>query len=219
MVYIIENNGVYGLTKGQFSATADVGSKLKSGLANDFQPVDTCALAIELGCAYVVRSFSGDNKQLVPLIQGALAHQGTALLDIISPCITFNNHEGSTMSYTSVREHDIPLHEIGFVPHFEPITADFEPGTIKDIPLPDGSHLRLKKLGRDYDPTNRKQAIESLFESRAKGELLTGLIYIQEGKPNYNDLMHLSKTPLARLGDKELRPSKEALEELMQEMM
>ncbi|OGQ05231.1 MAG: 2-oxoglutarate ferredoxin oxidoreductase subunit beta [Deltaproteobacteria bacterium RIFCSPLOWO2_01_44_7] len=219
MLYIIENNGVYGLTKGQFSATADLGSKLKSGLANEFPPVDCCALAIELGCNYVVRSFSGDNKQLVPLIKAALSHKGTALLDVISPCITFNNHEGSTMSYDAVRAHDIPLHEIGFVPHFEPIQADFEPGTTKDIVLPDGSHIRLKKLNRDYDPTNKLLALKTLAESKEKGELLTGLIYIQEGKPDYNELMHLSDTPLAHLTEKELKPTPAALQEIMQELM
>lgn len=219
MVYIIEDNGVYGLTKGQFSATADLGSKLKSGVANEFPPIDCCALAIELGCSYVVRSFSGDNKQLVPLLKGALSHKGTALLDVISPCITFNNHEGSTMSYDCVRAHDIPLHEIGFVPHFDPIQADFEPGTTKDIELPDGSHIRLKKLGRDYDPADRNTALRTLAESRAKGELLTGLIYIQSGNPDYNELMHLSETPLAQLTEENLRPAPEALTAMMQELM
>lgn len=219
MVYIIENNGVYGLTKGQFSATADQGSKLKSGLVNDFPPVDACALAIELGCSYVVRSFSGDQKQLVPLIQAALSHKGTALLDVISPCITFNNHEGSTMSYDAVRAHDIPLQEIGFVPHYEEITADYEPGTTKDITLPDGSHLRLKKLARDYDPTNKMEAIKALKESKEKGELVTGLIYIQEGNSDYTELMHLSETPLAQLTEKELRPSEKELQEIMQEFL
>lgn len=218
MVYIIENNGVYGLTKGQFSATADIGSKLKSGIANDLPPIDCCAMALELGCSFVVRSFSGDNKQLVPLIKAALSHKGTALLDVISPCITFNNHEGSTMSYDSVRAHDIPLHEVGFVPHFEPMQVDFEPGTVKDLTLPDGSHLRLKKLHRDYDPTNKQAALSAVTESRAKGELLTGLIYIDGAKPDFNELMHLSDTPLAQLGEKDLRPSKEILQEIMQEL-
>lgn len=219
MVYIIENNGVYGLTKGQFSATADKGSKLKSGLANEFPPIDCCAIAIELGCSFVVRSFSGDNKQLIPLVKAALSHKGTALLDVISPCITFNNHEGSTMSYDNVRAHDIPLHEIGFVPGTDPITADFEPGTTKDIVLPDGSHIRLKKLHRDYDPTDRTLALKTLSESRGKGEFLTGLLYIQEGNPDYNTLMHLSNTPLSRLNEKELRPSPQALQEIMQELL
>lgn len=219
MVYIIENNGVYGLTKGQFSATADLGSKLKSGLVNDFPPVDTCAMAMELGCSYVVRSFSGDQKQLVPLLQAALCHKGTALLDVISPCITFNNHEGSTMSYDAVREHDIVLQEVGFVPFYEPITADYEPGTVKEIALPDGSRLRLKKLARDYDPTDKMGALKALKESKEKGELLTGLIYIQQGNSDYNALMHLSETPLAELTEKELKPSEEDLKEIMQELL
>lgn len=218
MVYVIENNGVYGLTKGQFSATADVGSKLKSGLMNDFPPVDCCVLAIELGCSYVVRSFSGDNKQLVPLIQGALAHRGTALLDVISPCITFNNHEGSTMSYDAVRAHDIPLHEIGFVPFYEPIQVEIEPGVVKDIELPDGSHLKLRKLGKDYDPTDKEGALKMLHESKNRGEWATGLIYIQEGLPSYNELMHLSATPLAQLTEKELRPAEAELAQIMHEL-
>ena len=219
MVYIIDNNGVYGLTKGQFSATADKGSKLKSGLANDFPPIDCCAMAIELKCSFVARSFSGDNKQLVPLIKAALSHKGTALLDVISPCITFNNHEGSTMSYDAVRAHDIPLHEIGFVPSYEPIKAEFEPGTTKDIELPDGSHVRLKKTNRDYDPTNRIAALDAIEQSRSKGEWLTGLLYIREGEPDYNTLMHLSQTPLAQMGEKELRPSEAVLKEIMGELM
>ncbi|MDP2600607.1 MAG: 2-oxoacid:ferredoxin oxidoreductase subunit beta [Deltaproteobacteria bacterium] len=219
MVYIIDNNGVYGLTKGQFSATADKGSKLKSGLANDFPPIDCCAMAIELKCSFVARSFSGDNKQLVPLIKAALSHKGTALLDVISPCITFNNHEGSTMSYDSVRAHDIPLHEIGFVPAVEPIKAEFDPGTTKDIELPDGSHIRLKKIDRDYDPTNRIGALDTIEKSRSKGEWLTGLLYIREGEPDYNTLMHLSKTPLAHMSEKELRPSETVLKEIMGELM
>lgn len=218
MVYIIDNNGVYGLTKGQFSATADKGSKLKSGLANDFPPIDCCAMAIELKCSFVARSFSGDNKQLVPLIKAALSHKGTALLDVISPCITFNNHEGSTMSYDAVRAHDIPLHEIGFVPPAEPIHAEFEPGTTKDIEMPDGSHVRLKKIDRDYDPTNRIAALDAIEQSRSKGEWLTGLLYIREGEPDYNELMHLSKIPLAQMGEKELRPSEAVLQEIMGEL-
>lgn len=216
MVYIIENNGVYGLTKGQFSATADLGSKLKSGIVNDLPPVDACAIAIELGCSYVVRSFSGDNKQLVPLLKGGISHQGTALLDVISPCITFNNHEGSTLSYDCVRKNDHPLHEVGFVPHFDPIEADFEPGTVKDIELPDGSHLRLKKLDRDYDPTNKELALKTLAESKAKGEIATGLLYVNEEKADYSKLLHLNEIPLAQLSEKELRPPKQVLDELLE---
>lgn len=219
LVYVIENNGVYGLTKGQFSATADKGSKLKSGMVNEFPPIDCCAMAIELGCSFVARSFSGDNKQLVPLVKAALSHKGTALLDVISPCITFNNHEGSTMSYDNVRAHDIPLHEIGFVMPQEPIQADFEPGTVKDIVLPDGAHVRLKKLHRDYDPTDKMPALKTLAEAKAKGEFVTGLIYISENSADYNERMHLSNIPLVQLAEKELRPSPAVLDEIMRELM
>lgn len=215
MVYIIENNGVYGLTKGQFSATADVGSKLKSGIINDLPPIDTCLMAIQLGCGYVVRSFSGDNKQLVPLVKGGLAHCGTALLDVISPCITFNNHEGSSLSYDQVRRKDHPLHEVGFVPHHEGITAEMEPGETKEIELPDGSRITLKKLDRDYDPTDKGLAMRTLEESRAKGEIVTGLIYVNEEKPDCAALLHLSEKPLSHMKEPDLRPSKEVFDEIM----
>ena len=136
MVYIVENNGVYGLTKGQFSATADAGSKLKTGVVNDLPAIDLCAIAIELGCGYVARSFSGDMKQLVGLLKGALAHRGTALLDVISPCVTFNNHDSSTKSYKWAKDHEIPIHEIGFIPYYEEISVDYDPGTTQDDRAP-----------------------------------------------------------------------------------
>lgn len=215
MAYIIENNGVYGLTKGQFSATADLGSKLKSGMINDLPPIDTCQLAIQLGCGYVVRSFSGDNKQLVPLVKGALSHRGAALLDVISPCITFNNHEGSSLSYDEVRKKDHPLHEVGFVPHYDPITTEMEPGETKEIELPDGSRLTLKKLDHDYDPTDKALAIRTLEEAREKNEIVTGLIYVKEGNPDCAELLHLSHKPLAHMGEEDLRPSKAIFDEIM----
>src|SRR5262249_14525125 len=146
MIYIVENNGVYGLTKGQFSATADLGSQLKTGVVNDLPAIDLCAMAIELGCGYVARSFSGDMKQLVALIKGAIAHRGTALLDVISPCVTFNNHESSTKSYKWAKDHEEAIQEIGFVPFFEEIHVDYDAGTTQDVKLHDGSHIRLKKL-------------------------------------------------------------------------
>jgi len=167
----------------------------------------------------VARSFSGDNKQLVPLIKAALSHRGTALLDVISPCITFNNHEGSTKSYDNVRAHDIPLHEIGFVQEAAPITAEFEPGTVKEITLPDGAKVRLKKLSREYDPTDKFRALTTIEESVVKQELLTGLIYINEESKTFMDMLHLSATPLAHMTEKELRPPKEALAAIMQEAM
>src|SRR2546421_1935820 len=150
IIYIIEDNGVYGLTKGQFSATADLGSKLKTGVINDLPPIDTCVLAIQLGATFVARSFSGDKKQLLTLLKAAIAHRGTVMLDVISPCVTFNGHEGSTKSYKYVQEHEEAITEVGFVPHFEDISVDYEPGTTFDVRMHDGSHLRLRKLHEDY---------------------------------------------------------------------
>src|SRR5438093_2796253 len=182
MLYIVENNGVYGLTKGQFSPTADFGSKLKTGVSNDLPAVDLCSLAIELGCGFVARSFAGDPKQLVALLEGALAHRGTALLDIISPCVTFNNHEGSTKSYKHAKESEELLHEIGFVPFFEPITVDYPEGTTKVVEMHDGSHIVLKKLERDFNPMNKAETLRMLRAANEAGEFLTGLLYIDPVK-------------------------------------
>src|SRR6187200_1533617 len=151
MVYIIEDNGCYGLTKGQFSPTADLGSKLKTGVINDLPPIDTCALAIELGATFVARSFSGDKKQLLSLLKAALAHRGTVMLDVISPCVTFNDHEGSTKSYDYVKDHEEPVSEVNYVPHFEDIAIEYEEGSAREVQLHDGSRIFLKKLDRDYD--------------------------------------------------------------------
>src|SRR6059036_411407 len=155
IIYIIEDNGVYGLTKGQFSATADLGSKAKSGVSNDLPAIDVCAMAIELGCNFVARSFAGDPKQMIALLKASLGHRGTALFDVISPCVTFNNHEGSTKSYKYAKDHDELLHEISFVPFFEQITVDYAEGETKDVELHDGSHIRLRKTDKGYDPTNK----------------------------------------------------------------
>ena len=155
IIYIIEDNGVYGLTKGQFSATADLGSKLKTGVINDLPPIDTCALAIQLGATFVGRSFSGDKKQLLAMLKAAIAHNGTVVLDVISPCVTFNDHEGSTTSYKYMQEHEEAISEVGFVPHFQEIDVEYDPGTTIDVEMHDGSHLRLRKLHEDYDPTDR----------------------------------------------------------------
>src|SRR5579871_5146936 len=155
VIYIIEDNGCYGLTKGQFSATADIGSKLKTGVINDLPPIDTCALAIQLGATYVARSFSGDKKQLLALLEGAIGHRGTAMLDVISPCVTFNDHEGSTKSYKYSKDHEEPIQEVGFVPSFEDIAIEYDEGTETDVKMFDGSTLRLKKLSRDWNPTDR----------------------------------------------------------------
>src|SRR5579884_3280968 len=172
VIYIIEDNGCYGLTKGQFSATADIGSKLKTGVINDLPPIDTCALAIQLGATYVARSFSGDKKQLLALLEGAIGHRGTAMLDVISPCVTFNDHEGSTKSYAYVKDHESVLEDVSFVPFFEDISVEYEPGTTRDVTLHDGSHLLLKKLNVDYDPTSKIEALRVLEESQRKGEVL-----------------------------------------------
>jgi 2-oxoglutarate/2-oxoacid ferredoxin oxidoreductase subunit beta len=218
IVYIIEDNGCYGLTKGQFSATADLGSKLKTGVVNDLPPIDTCALAIELGATFVGRSFSGDKRQLLSMLKAALAHNGTVMLDVISPCVTFNDHEGSTKSYKYMKEHDEPLHEITFVPHFEDISVEYEPGEAMDVTMHDGSRLRLRKLEHDYDPTNRVQSISRILESHEKGEVLTGIFYIDPKKPNFIDLLNLHAKPLATLPQELVRPPREALETVMEEL-
>jgi 2-oxoglutarate ferredoxin oxidoreductase subunit beta len=218
MIYIVENNGVYGLTKGQFSATADLGSRSKGGVVNDLPAMDLCALAIELGCAYVARSFSGDMKQLLPLIKGAIAHRGTALLDVISPCVTFNNHEDSTKSYKWAKEHEIAIQEIGFVPFFEEIQVDYDPGTTQDIVLHDGSHVRLRKLREDYDATDKMAALSLLHEGQEKQEFLTGLIYVEPQKPDFLSLLHLPQLPLAAYPDERIRPGRESLEKIMEEL-
>jgi 2-oxoglutarate ferredoxin oxidoreductase subunit beta len=218
MIYIVENNGVYGLTKGQFSATADEGSRSKGGVVNDLPAIDLCAMAIELGCAYVARSFSGDMKQLVGLLKGAIAHRGTALLDVISPCVTFNNHESSTKSYKWAKDHEIPIQEIGFVPYFEDITVDYDPGTTQDIALHDGSHIRLKKLRADYDATDKKAAFELLRESKEKNEFLTGLLYVEPTKKDFLTLLGMPDRPLVELPAEKLRPTREALASIMESL-
>jgi len=215
IIYIIEDNGCYGLTKGQFSATADLGSVLKTGVVNDLPPIDTCALAIELGATYVARSFSGDKRQLLALLEGAIAHNGTAMLDVISPCVTFNDHEGSTKSYSYVRDHDEPLEEVSFVPFFEDISVEYDPGTTTDITLHDGSHLLLKKLDSGYDPTNKGEALRALTESHDKGEVVTGLFYVETKRQNFIELLNLVEEPLATLPESRVRPPQSALDEVM----
>ena len=216
VVYIIENNGVYGLTKGQFSATADVGSTMKNGRPNALMPIDCCAIAIELGCGFVARSFSGDQKQLRPLLKAAFAHRGTAVLDVVSPCVTFADHEGSTKSYAAVKQSDTPLHEIDFVPYFEDIHVDYAPGTTREVELPDGSHIVLKKLAEDYDPTSRARALMTLEEARTERRLVTGLLYVEPEKPAFDRDLGLVDTPLARLPLEQVRPPRRVLEEIME---
>ncbi len=214
MIYIVENNGVYGLTKGQFSATADINSPSKGGMLPSGEALDLCALAVELGCGFVARSFSGDKKQLIPLLEAAFSHDGTAFIDVISPCVTFNNHEASTKSYTHHRQHDIHFHDPSFVPHFEHIDVEYSEGETEEVTLHDGSKLLLKKLDKYYTPTDREQAMRQLTATRNRGEVLTGLIYINEEIPTLIDNLNLTKKPLAALTETDLRPPPAVLEEL-----
>ncbi len=218
IIYVIEDNGCYGLTKGQFSATADIGSKLKTGVVNDLPPIDTCALAIMLGATYVARSFSGDKKQLLALLEGAIGHRGTVMLDVISPCVTFNDHEGSTKSYSYVKDHEEQLEDVSFVPFFEDISVEYDPGTTQEITLHDGSRLLLKKLSIDYDPTRKVEALRLLTEAHDKGEVLTGLFYVDTQRQNFLQLLNLVDEPLATLPESRLRPPKQALDEVMEEL-
>jgi len=218
MIYIIEDNGVYGLTKGQFSATADLGSKLKTGVINDLPPIDTCALAIMLGATFVGRSFSGDKKQLHTMLKAALSHRGTVMLDVISPCTTFNDHEGSTKSYKFVIDHEEPLHDLNFVPHFNEIDVEYDAGTSINVTMHDGSQLRLRKLERDYDPTNKTEAIKRIMESHEAGDVLTGVFYLNTTAPNFLDMIDMTDRPLATLPESVTRPSRQVLEECMEEL-
>ncbi|MGH9397388.1 MAG: 2-oxoacid:ferredoxin oxidoreductase subunit beta [Terriglobia bacterium] len=218
LVYIIEDNGCYGLTKGQFSATADMGSALKNGVVNELPPIDTCALAIQLGATYVARSFSGDKRQLLALLKGAIAHRGTSMLDVISPCVTFNDHEGSTKSYAYVKEHEEVLEDVSFVPFFEDIAVDYDPGTTKDVVLHDGSHLLLKKVNRDYEPSNKIEALRALDESQREGEILTGLLYVETGRRDFIDLLNLVDEPLATLPEVRVRPPQTVLDQVMEDL-
>jgi 2-oxoglutarate ferredoxin oxidoreductase subunit beta len=214
MVYIVENNGVYGLTKGQFSATADKGSKSKRGIANMDEPLDLIGMAMLLGASYVGRSFSGDKKQLVPLIKGAIEHRGAAFIDVISPCVAFNNHAGSTKSYEYVRQHNEAVNRLDFIESREEITADYEPGAVVEVPQHDGSIVRLRKLAADYDATDRIKVMNYLQQRAAAGEVVTGLLYID---PHAQDLHHHLNTvgaPLNQLGTRELCPGAVALERI-----
>src|ERR1044071_2532824 len=214
MIYVIENNGVYGLTKGQFSATADLGSTLKSGLPNDLPPFDCCALALKWGATFVARSFSGDKKQLTAILKTAISHNGLSVIDVISPCVTFNDHEGSTKSYSYMKEHEAVLHELDFVPFFEEISVEIPEGEAMDVQMHDGSHLRIRKLDRDYDPTNRLASLAVLEEAEAKGEVLTGVLYVTTSKPTFTELLNLADEPIATLPESRVRPSKTVLDQV-----
>ncbi|MGL4809450.1 MAG: 2-oxoacid:ferredoxin oxidoreductase subunit beta, partial [Giesbergeria sp.] len=214
MAYIVENNGVYGLTKGQFSATADRGSRSKKGVINNDSPVDLVGLALQLGATYVARSFSGDKEQLVPLIKGAIGHGGAAFIDVISPCVTFNNHAGSTKSYDYVRQHNEAVSRIDFMPQHSEITAQYAPGEAIDVQQHDGSVLRLRKLHADYDPTDRYAALSYMNAHHARGEVLTGLLYLDPVATDLHLSLNTSDTPLNALGAQQLCPGAKALEKI-----
>ena len=215
LIYIVENNGVYGLTKGQFSATADENAKLRSGEVNRFPNIDLCGMAIELGATYVARSFAGDPKQLVALLRGALAHSGTAVIDILSPCVTFNNHPGSTKSYTWGKDNEEPIHLVDFVPEFEQIEVEYGEGESQDVQLHDGSWIRLRKLDEDYDPTKRRSARELMLEAQEKDRFLTGLLFVDPDKPTLLDTLEMTDTPLALLDESRLRPPPGVLDDII----
>lgn len=216
MVYVIENNGVYGLTKGQFSATADYEQTLKYAGTNPFMPVDLCLEALTANCGFVARSFAGDPKQVTELIKAAFSFEGTAVLDIISPCVTFNDRDDSTKSYGWGREHEDPLHDVTYVPRYEEIQVDYEPGETTMVRLHDGSALVLKKLDEEYDPTDRSAAIQLLDEARTNRVLATGLIYFDSSQTSLQDSEQMIKRPLIELTADELRPSQESLQVVLE---
>jgi 2-oxoglutarate ferredoxin oxidoreductase subunit beta len=214
MLYITENNGVYGLTKGQFSATADRGSKSKAGGANNDSPLDLVGLALLIGATFVARSFSGDKKQLVPLIMAGLSHKGPAFIDIISPCVAFNNHPGSTKSFDFVRQHNEAVNRLDFMDPREPITVDYEPGTTTEVTLHDGGKLMLAKLHPEYDPHDRIGAMTYMQKRASAGELVTGLIYMDPAPRDMHDAMNTIDVPLNTLGVKDLCPGSAALDKV-----
>ncbi|MAU75052.1 MAG: 2-oxoacid:ferredoxin oxidoreductase subunit beta [Candidatus Poseidoniaceae archaeon] len=215
MVYIIENNGVYGLTKGQYSATADIGSKKKKGPINKTQPIDLCALAINLGCTFVARSFSGSKKQLNSLIKAAMSHKGFALIDVISPCVTFNNNDESMKSYGYVKENEITLHMADYIPHFNPITeVEVPEGHYRDITLHDGSTIRLETISEEHDPANAVAALTALHNAEADAKHVTGLLYFDNTKASLAEDLGLVETPLIDIADETLRPTKSVLDEI-----
>ena len=218
LIYIIEDNGVYGLTKGQFSATADLGSKLKTGVINDLPPFDCCALGLKWGATFVARSFSGDKKQLQAILKAAIVHDGLSIIDVVSPCVTFNDHEGSTKSYGYMKDHEEALHELDFVPSYEDIEVEIAEGEEVDVKMHDGSVLRLKKLGRDYDPTVKLNALAALEEAEKRHQVLTGVLYVNTEKPNFLEMLNIMDEPLATLPQSKTRPPRAVLDEVMEEL-
>ena len=215
LAYIIENNGVYGLTKGQFSATADEGQHLKYAGLNELPPIDLCLEAVVADCGFVARSFAGDPRQVEALLKAALSHRGTAVLDIISPCVTFNDHDDSTKSYAYGKAHEEVISDFTFIPAREEITVDYAEGTAVDVRMHDGSVIRLRKLDNGYDPTDRFAAMRLLEEAHQQQEFITGLIYVNEGRPDLPELERLPETPLAHLPAEKLRPSRDALAQVL----
>jgi 2-oxoglutarate ferredoxin oxidoreductase subunit beta len=214
MVYIVENNGVYGLTKGQFSATADRGSKSKRGVVNTDNAIDMAALALQLGATYVARSFSGDKKQLVPLIKGAIEHSGAAFIDVISPCIAFNNHAGSTKSFDYVREHNEAVNFLDVLTGRPPIHVDYAPGSVQIVEQHDGTTLALRKLNNDYDVNDRLAAMTFIHEHAARGQIVTGLLYLEPDASDLHAHLNTVDAPLNALGERELCPGQAALDKL-----
>jgi len=216
LLYVLENNGVYGLTKGQFSASADRGSTSKKGEANSMEPIDGCLLALSLGATFVARSFSGDKAQLVPILKAGLTHRGFAFIDVISPCVTFNDHEGSTKSYAYTREHNVEVVQADFVPPRSEITTDYDPGSARNVRLHDGSWLRLRKVAEDYDPTDRDRAYAFIREHQHRSEVVTGLLHIAPGTADMHAQADTVPTPLVQLPYEQLCPGSAALETLQQ---
>ena len=215
MVYIVENNGVYGLTKGQYSATADIGSKKKKGPINETQPIDLCALAINLGCTFVARSFSGAKKQLNAILKAAMSHKGFALIDVISPCVTFNNNDESMKSYGYVKENEVTLHMTDYIPHFNPITeVDVPEGHFRDITLHDGSTIRLETISKEHDPSDAVAALTALHDAETNAKHVTGLLYFDNTKASLSEDLGLVDKPLVDVSNDELRPSKSMLDKI-----
>ncbi len=218
IVYIVENNGVYGLTKGQFSATADEGQELKYAGRNELPPIDICLEALIADCGFVARSFAGDPRQVELLLKAALSHRGTAVLDIISPCVTFNDHDDSTKSYAYGKAHEEMISDFGFVPAQEEITVDYAEGQTADVVMHDGSVVKLKKLDNHYDPRDRFAAMKLLETAHMEQQFITGLIYINEERATLQDVERLPDTPLAMLPPEKLRPTRDALTKVMREL-
>ncbi|MDP6870570.1 MAG: 2-oxoacid:ferredoxin oxidoreductase subunit beta [Candidatus Poseidoniaceae archaeon] len=216
MVYIVENNGVYGLTKGQYSATADVGSKKKKGVTNETQPIDLCAMAINLGCSFVARSFSGSKKQLTSIIKAAISHKGFALIDVISPCVTFNNNDESLRSYGYVKDNSTDLHAVGYIPHFSPLEqVEVPAGAYRDITLHDGSTMRLETISEEHDVSDAVAALTALHSADAERKHVMGLLYFDGEKPSLDDDLNLLETPLVELQENDLRPSEKQLDDVI----